>query len=92
MPLVAAVLLAVGVLVLVDCLDAGSALLAIRWDIVLLLGGLYSLSVALQQRGLAALAASSLLAAIDAWPAYGAQVAVYTLTLVATELLSNAAD
>ena len=47
MPLVAAVLLAVGVLVLGDCLDAGSALRAIRWDIYLLLGGLYSLSVAL---------------------------------------------
>ena len=33
----AAVLLAVGMLVLGDCLDAGSALRAIRWDIALLL-------------------------------------------------------
>ena len=91
LPLVAAVLLAVGVLVLGDCLDAGSALRTIRWDIVLLLGGLYSLSVALQQSGLAALAASSLLTALQGWPPYGALVAVYILTLVATELLSNAA-
>ena len=87
----ATVLLAVGVLVLGDCLDDGSALRAIRWDIYLLLGGLYSLSVALQQSGLAALAARSTLNALQGWPAYGALVAVYTLTLLATELLSNAA-
>jgi di/tricarboxylate transporter len=91
MPLVAAVLLGVGVLVIGGCLDAGSALRAIRWDIYLLLGGLYSLSVALQQSGLAALAANRLLAAIHGWPAYGALVAVYGLTLITTELLSNAA-
>jgi di/tricarboxylate transporter len=48
MPLVAAVLLGVGVLVIGGCLDAGSALRAIRCDVNLLLGGLYSLSVALQ--------------------------------------------
>ena len=91
MPLVAAVLLGVGVLVIGGCLDAGSALRAIRWDIYLLLGGLYSLSVALQQSGLAALAARSLLTALQGWPAYGALVTVYTLTLITTELLSNAA-
>jgi len=91
MPLVAAVLLGVGVLVIGGCLDAGSALRAIRWDIYLLLGGLYSLSVALQQSGLAALAANRLLATIHTWPAYGALVAVYGLTLITTELLSNAA-
>lgn len=38
-------LLAVGVLVVGYCADAGSALGAIRWVIVLLLGGFYSLSV-----------------------------------------------
>ena len=47
--------------------------------------------MALQQSGLAALAARSTLNALQGWPAYGALVAVYTLTLLATELLSNAA-
>jgi di/tricarboxylate transporter len=89
MPLVAAVLLGVGVLVIGGCLDAGSALRAIRWDIYLLLGGLHSLSVALQQTGLAALAANRLLAAIHTWPAYAALVAVYGLTLITTELLAQ---
>jgi di/tricarboxylate transporter len=91
MPLVASVLLGLGVLVIGGCLDAGSALRAIRWDIYLLLGGLYSLSVALQQSGLAALVANRLLATIHTWPVYAALLAVYGLTLIATELLSNAA-
>jgi di/tricarboxylate transporter len=79
------------VLVIGGCRDAGSALRAIRWDIYLLLGGLYSLSVALQQSGLAALVANRLLATIYTWPAYTALGAVYGLTLITTELLSNAA-
>ena len=84
MPLVAAVLLGVGVLVIGGCLDAGSTLRAIRWDIYLLLGGLYSLSAALQQSGLAALVANRLLAKIHTWPAYAALLAVYGLTLITT--------
>jgi di/tricarboxylate transporter len=87
----AAVLLGVGVLVIGGCLDASSVLRAIRWDIYLLLGRLYSLSVALQQSGLAALVAKRLLTAIHGWPAYWALVAVNGLTLITTELLSNAA-
>ncbi|WP_399237457.1 SLC13 family permease [Synechococcus sp. CS-1328] len=59
--LVAAVLLAVGVLVIGGCLDASSALSAIRLDVYLLLGGLFSFSAALQQGGLAQLAADALL-------------------------------
>jgi di/tricarboxylate transporter len=91
MPLVAAVLLGVGVLVISGCLDASSALRAIRWDVYLLLGGLFSFSAALQQSGLAQLAADVLLARLEYWPVYGALVAVYAVTLVGTELLSNGA-
>lgn len=91
LPLVAAVLLAVGVLVAGRCLDAGSALRAIRWDLYLLLGGLSSVSLALQRSGLAEQIATGLLQAIGHWPPYAALVAVYALTLVVTELLSNAA-
>ncbi|MEB3263301.1 MAG: SLC13 family permease [Synechococcus sp.] len=91
MPLVAAVLLGVGVLVVGGCLDASSALRAIRWDVYLLLGGLFSFSAALQSSGLAQLAANALLTRLDTWPLYGALVAVYAVTLVGTELLSNGA-
>ncbi|WFN60534.1 SLC13 family permease [Synechococcus sp. CCFWC 502] len=91
MPLVSAVLLGVGVLVISGCLDASSALRAIRWDVYLLLGGLFSFSAALQQSGLAQLAADVLLSRLEHWPVYGALVAVYFVTLVGTELLSNGA-
>ncbi|MEB3207965.1 MAG: SLC13 family permease [Synechococcus sp.] len=90
-PLVAAVLLGVGVLVAGGCLDASAALRAIRWDLFLMLGGLFSFSAALRQSGLAELAATGLLAQLQGWPVYGALVAVYTLTIVSTELLSNGA-
>ncbi|WP_066904836.1 SLC13 family permease [Synechococcus sp. MIT S9509] len=53
MPLVASVLVRVALLVIGNCLDAGTALRSIRWDLYLLLGGLYSFSVALQKTGLA---------------------------------------
>ena len=91
MPLVAAVLLGVGVLVVGGCLDASSALRSIRWDVYLMLGGLFSFSAALRQSGLAQLAAEGLLGQLQGWPVYGALVAVYALTLVSTELLSNGA-
>jgi di/tricarboxylate transporter len=90
-PLVAAVLLGVAVLVIGGCLDASAALRAIRWDVYLMLGGLFSFSAALRQSGLAQLAASGLLDQLQGWPVYGALVAVYALTLVSTELLSNGA-
>lgn len=57
----------------------------------LLLGGLFSFSAALQQSGLAQLAADALLVRLEGWPVYGALVAVYAVTLVGTELLSNGA-
>lgn len=91
MPLVAAVLLGIGVLVAGGCLDASGALRSIRWDVYLLLGGLFSFSAALQQSGLAQLAADGLLSHLQGWPVYAALVAVYATTLVATELLSNGA-
>jgi di/tricarboxylate transporter len=91
MPLVAAVLLGVGVLVIGGCLDASAALRSIRWDVFLLLGGLFSFSAALRQSGLAQLAAEGLLSQLQGLPVYAALVAVYALTLVSTELLSNGA-
>jgi len=90
-PLVAAVLLGVGVLVIGNCLDAGTALRSIRWDLYLLLGGIYSFSVALQKTGLAAQVAAALLQALEGRSAYVGLVVIYVVTLVATELLSNAA-
>jgi di/tricarboxylate transporter len=90
-PLVAAVLLGVAVLVVGNCLDASTALRAIRWDVFLLLGGLFSLSAALQQSGLAQLAADALLVWLQGWPVLAALTAVYAITLVGTELLSNGA-
>jgi len=70
MPLVAAVLLGVGVLVIGGCLDA---------------------SAALRQSGLADLAATGLLDQLQGWPVYASLVAVYALTMVSIELLSNGA-
>jgi di/tricarboxylate transporter len=90
-PLVAAVLLGVAVLVVGNCLDASTALRAIRWDVYLLLGGLFSLSAALQQSGLAQLAADGLLRWLQGWPVLASLIAVYAITLIGTELLSNGA-
>ena len=91
MTVVAAVFVGGGGLVSVNCLDAGTALRLLRWDLDLLLGGWYSFSVSLQKTGLADQAAISLLMLLQNSSAYVSLLVIYAITLVATELLSNAA-
>ena len=79
------------VLVTVKCLDAVTVVRSIRWDLYLLLGGLYRFSVASQESGLADQTTSSLLMFLQNSTAFVSLLVIYVITFVATELLSNAA-
>ena len=91
-PLVAAVLLAVVLLVLVRCLRPGEVQRAIRLDVILLLGSLSSFSVALQTSGLAAGLAADLERLLLQWPAYWSLVMIFLVTTLITNVMSNAAS
>ena len=91
-PLVAAVLLAVVLLVLVRCLRPGEVQRAIRLDVILLLGSLSSFSVALQTSGLADGLAADLERLLLQWPAYWSLVMIFLVTTLITNVMSNAAS
>ena len=91
-PLVAAVLLAVVLLVLVRCLRPGEVQRAIRLDVILLLGSLSSFSVALQNSGLADGLAADLERLLLQWPAYWSLVMIFLVTTLITNVMSNAAS
>ena len=91
-PLVAAVLLAVVLLVLTGCLRTGEVQRSIRLDVILLLGSLSSFSVALQTSGLANAMASDMERLLLNWPAYWALLVIFLATNLITSVMSNAAS
>lgn len=91
-PLVAAVLLAVVLMVVGGCLRSGEMLQSIRLDVILLLGALPSFSVAMQRTGLADGLAASLRLLLLNWPDYAALLVIFLSTTLLTEVLSNAAS
>ena len=91
-PLVAAVLMAVVLLVLMGCLRTGEVQRSIRLDVILLLGSLSSFSVALQTSGLANAMASDMERLLLNWPAYWALLVIFLATNLITSVMSNAAS
>ena len=91
-PLVAAVLMAVVLLVLMGCLRTGEVQRSIRLDVILLLGSLSSFSVALQTSGLANAMASDMERLLLNWPAYWALLVIFLATNLVTSVMSNAAS
>ncbi|MGC6483706.1 MAG: SLC13 family permease [Synechococcus sp.] len=91
-PLVAAVLLAVVLLVLTGCLRPREVQRSIRLDVILLLGSLSSFSVALQTSGLADGLAAGLEQLLLRWPAYWCLVVIFLVTTLLTNVMSNAAS
>ncbi|KZR83474.1 SLC13 family permease [Synechococcus sp. MIT S9504] len=91
-PLVAAVLLAVVLLVLMGCLRTGEVQRSIRLDVILLLGSLSSFSVALQTSGLANAMASDMERLLLNWPSYWALLVIFLATNLITSVMSNAAS
>jgi len=91
-PLVAAVLLAVVLLVLTGCLRTGEVQRSIRLDVILLLGSLSSFSVALQSSGLADAMASAMERILLNCPPYWGLLVIFLATNLITSVMSNAAS
>ena len=90
-PLVASVLLGLVAMVATGCIRTGEMLRSVRLDVILLIGSLDCFSVALKETGVAEMMAQGLLQGLHGWPIYAALLAVFLISTLLTEVMSNAA-
>lgn len=88
-PIVLLALAGVALMIATRCLDVRDAVRAIEPEVILLLAGTIPLGLAIQRLGLADRAAETLIAAVGGANPYLLIGAIYLLTSVTTELLSN---
>ena len=78
-------------LILARVISADQAYSGLRPEVLMLIAGMVVLGIALEETGLASAAAGSLIRSIDGMSPLVALIILYGATLVATEILSNAA-
>lgn len=89
LPLVASAILGCIVLVATRCIDNNAAYESIDWRVIMLLAGVIPLGIAMQKSGLAQFIAAHLLGFVGDFGPLAVLAAVYLLTAVLTELMSN---
>lgn len=92
LPIVASAILGSLLLVLTGCLPLEEAYKAIEWRIIFLLGGVLPLGLALETSGAAELLTSALVGTIGVWGPVAMVSALYLLTSILTEAMSNNAS
>jgi di/tricarboxylate transporter len=88
LPMVVAALAAVGLMLATRCLSSTEARRAIEWEALLLIAGSFGVAQAMQKTGLATAIAETTVAAAGNHPLL-VLAAIYFVTMVTTELLSN---
>ncbi len=76
-------------LFLTKCIPAREAKASIRWDVLIAIASSFGISKALQNSGAAELVAQGILKTASSFGPVGALAAVYIMTMMVTELLSN---
>lgn len=89
MPIVESALLGCIALVLLRCLEPDEAYAAIDWRVIVLLAGVFPLGVAMRDSGLAAIIVEHTLAPLGGFGPIAALAALYLVTAVLTEFMSN---
>src|SRR5690606_28367019 len=90
--IVQAALVGCAALLVFRLMEPDEAYRAIDWRVILLLAGIIPLGVALQKSGGAALAADFIISNLGQFGPLAALAAVYLITAVATEFMSNNAS
>ncbi len=89
LPIAALALIAATAVVALGCLSAEDAYGAVEWRILFLIFGTLGLGLAMEKTGAAALIANQLGALVQNWGPLAVLAAVYLLTSVLSELISN---
>lgn len=76
-------------LIITGCLDADEAYQAVEWKVLVLLAGLLSLGLAMEKTGAARLIAEQLVAWVGGLGPVAVLAAIFLLTMVLTEVMSN---
>ncbi len=92
LPIVASAILGCIALVVSRCLDAEEVYEAIDWRVIVLLAGVLPLGIALQKSGAAGAIADATMGLVGAHGPLAALAALYLLTAVLTEFMSNNAS
>ena len=90
--IVEAALIGCGALLVFGLVEPDEAYRAIDWRVILLLAGILPLGIALQKTGGAALAADFMIGTLGGFGPLAALAAVYLMTSIATEFMSNNAS
>lgn len=89
LPILTAAIIAAVAMVLTRCITLEDAYSSIDWKIILLLGGIIPLGLALEQNGVAAWLADSLLQPLLTYGPLALLAALYIITAILTEAMSN---
>jgi di/tricarboxylate transporter len=89
MPIVESALLGCIALVLLRCLEPDEAYAAIDWRVIVLLAGVFPLGVAMRDSGLAGIIVDYTMAPLGHFGPIAALAALYLVTAVLTEVMSN---
>lgn len=89
LPITVAALLGVVVMLLARCLTVDEAYVAVEWRVILLLACMIPLGTAMQDTGLARWISDNVIGVVSPLGAVATLSAVYLLTAVLTELMSN---
>jgi di/tricarboxylate transporter len=92
LPIVVTSLLGVIAMALTGCIDRGDIYSGVAWEVIFLLAGLIPLGVAMTKSGAADWLAGLLAAQAGAWHPLLVLMALYALTTMLTELISNNAS
>ena len=92
LPIVAASILGCIALVVFRCLEPEELYESIDWRVIMLLAGVLPLGIALQSSGAANFLAELALGAVGGWGPLALLAAIYLLTAVLTEFMSNNAS
>jgi di/tricarboxylate transporter len=89
LPILVAALLGVLAMFLTGCIEPQEAYERLDWKVLVLLGAIIPLGIAMENTGTADFLASRLLMLTRSWGSYGTLAALYLLTSLMTEVISN---
>ncbi len=90
-PVVVAALAVAGLMIGTGCVSAGVARRYVQWDVLLAIAAALGLGEALKASGAATALAHTLVGLTSAWGPLAALAAVYLVTVIFTEIVTNAA-
>lgn len=91
LPIVVSAIVGCVLLVMSGCLTLEEAYKSIEWKVILLLAGVLTLGIALEKTGVALLISNVLIVTVGAWGPVAVVSALFFVTLMLTNVMSNAA-